>query len=192
MHARSPAARHGHFAAAAFRRRRGCPPRRDRGAVVVEFALVLPILVALLLGVTTAGLAYNKKLNMTYATREGARFGATVPPSQSWSSGTWASNVRDLVVARSGGDLAAADVCVSLVVSSSATTSAVYSPTASFTTKSDGSACLNDVYPQFSASDNGLRVQVTSNSSARIELAVWKPVDAILSAKATARSESTG
>lgn len=166
--------------------------RRERGAVVVEFALVLPILVALLLGVTTAGMAYNKKLNMTYATREGARFGATVPPSQSWTSGTWASNVRDLVVARSGGDLVAADICVALVVSSSATTSAVYSPAASFTTKSDGSACLNDTYPQYSVSDNGLRVQVTSASSARIELAMWKPVDAILTAKATARSESTG
>lgn len=165
---------------------------RERGAVVVEFALVLPILVALLLGVTTAGLAYNKKLNMTYATREGARFGATVPPSQSWTSGTWASNVRDLVVARSGGDLDAAAVCVSLVVSSSATTSAVYSPSASFTTKSDGSPCLVDTYPQYSDSDSGLRVQVTSTSSARIELAVWKPVDAILTAKATARSESTG
>ena len=166
--------------------------KRRRGAVVVEFALVLPILVALLLGVTTAGLAYNKKLNMTYATREGARFGATVPPSQSWSSGTWASNVRDVVVARSGGDLVAADVCVSLVVSSSAATSAVYSPSASFTTKSDGSACLVDTYPQYSVSDSGLRVQVTSTSSARIELAVWKPVDANLTAKATARSESTG
>jgi Flp pilus assembly protein TadG len=165
---------------------------RSRGAVVVEFALVLPILVALLLGVTTAGLAYNKKLNMTYATREGARFGATVPPSQTWTSGTWASNVRDLVVARSGGDLTTADVCVSLVVSSSATTSAVYSPSASFTTKGDGTACLNDTYPQFSVSDNGLRVQVTSTSLARIELAVWKPVDAILTAKATARSETTG
>ena len=164
----------------------------QRGAVVVEFALVLPILVALLLGVTTAGLAYNKKLNMTYATREGARFGATVPPTQSWTSGTWASNVRDLVVARSGGDLAAADVCVSLVVSSSATTSAVYSPSASFTTNGDGSACINDTYPQYSVSDSGLRVQVTSTSSARIELAMWKPVDAILTAKATARSESIG
>ena len=175
--------------------RRGNRPSQQgsgpaRGAVVVEFALVLPILVALLLGITTAGLAYNKKLNMTYATREGARFGATAPPSQSWSSGTWASNVRDVVVARSGGDLTAADVCVSLVVSSSATTSAVYSPSSSFTTKTDGTACIADTYPQYSASDNGLRVQVTSTSSARIELAVWKPVDAVLQAKATAKSES--
>ena len=163
-----------------------------RGAVVVEFALVLPLLVALLLGVTTAGLAYNKKLNMTYATREGARFGATAPPSQSWSSGTWATNVRDVVVARSGGDLTAADVCVSLVVSSSATTSAVYTPSSSFTTKGDGTACLTDTYPQYSATDNGLRVQVTSTSSAKIDLAVWKSIDATLQAKATARSESTG
>ena len=166
-------------------------PRTARGAVVVEFALVLPLLVALLLGVTTAGMAYNKKLNLTYATREGARFGATVPPSQSWASGTWATNVRDVVVTRSGGDLTAADVCVSLVVSSSATTSAVYSPSSSFSTKSDGSACLSDTYPQYSTSDNGLRVQVTSTSSARIDLAVWRSVDAVLYSRATARLEVT-
>ena len=166
---------------------------RTRGAVVVEFALVLPLLVALLVGVTTSGMAYNKKLNMTYATREGARYGATVPPTQTWSSGTWASNVRDLVVARSGGDLTAADVCVSLVVSSSATTSAVYSPSSSFTTKSDGvSACLSDTSPQYSATDSGLRVQVTSTGTAKIDLAVWRSITAILQAKATARSESTG
>ena len=166
---------------------------RSRGAVIVEFALVLPILVALLLGVTTSGIAYNKKLNMTYATREGARFGATIPPSQTWTSGTWASNVQALVVARSGGDLTTADVCVSLVISTSATASTVYgSPQSSFTTKADGvSPCLVDTYPQYSATDNGLRVQVTSTGSARIELAVWKSIDAILVSKATARSEFT-
>jgi Flp pilus assembly protein TadG len=159
--------------------------------VVVEFAIVLPFLVALLLGVTTSGLAYNKKLNMTYATREGARFGATIPPAQTWASGTWASNVRELVIARSGGDLKSADVCVALVVSTSATNSAVYAPPSSFTTNTDGSPCLIDTYPQYSASDNGLRVQVTSTSSANIELAVWKTITANLQASATARSEST-
>ncbi len=102
------------------RRRVGGGAERSRGAVVVELALVLPLLVALLLGITTAGLAFNQKLDMTHATREGARYGATIPPSQSWTSGTWASNVRDLVVARSGGDLVAGEVCVALVQSTSA------------------------------------------------------------------------
>ena len=56
-------------------------PRRVRdesGAVAVEFALILPILVMLLLGVTTTGLVYSDHLAITNAAREGGRFGSAV------------------------------------------------------------------------------------------------------------------
>jgi Flp pilus assembly protein TadG len=45
----------------------------ERGAVAVEFALLLPILVALLLGIMEFGLAYNAQITVTGAAREGAR-----------------------------------------------------------------------------------------------------------------------
>ncbi|MFD1214474.1 TadE/TadG family type IV pilus assembly protein [Arthrobacter sp. GCM10027362] len=45
----------------------------ERGAVAVEFALILPILVALLLGIMEFGLAYNAQITVTGAAREGAR-----------------------------------------------------------------------------------------------------------------------
>jgi len=51
--------------------------RTERGAVAVEFALVLPILVMLLFGITSAGLSYTNAIGVTNAVREGARFGAT-------------------------------------------------------------------------------------------------------------------
>jgi Flp pilus assembly protein TadG len=57
--------------------------RSDRGAVAVEFALILPILLTILLGILEFGLAYNAQITITNAAREGARAlsigGATTP-----------------------------------------------------------------------------------------------------------------
>jgi Flp pilus assembly protein TadG len=47
--------------------------REDRGAVAVEFALVFPILIAMLLGIVEFGFAYNTQVTVTNAAREGAR-----------------------------------------------------------------------------------------------------------------------
>lgn len=47
--------------------------RSERGAVAVEFALLLPILMMLLLGIVEFGLAYNAQITITNAAREGAR-----------------------------------------------------------------------------------------------------------------------
>lgn len=67
--------------------RRGGPRQRSEcGAVAVEFALVLPILVMLLMGTVTAGLAYSHSIGLTNAVREGARFGATTEDSSTWGN----------------------------------------------------------------------------------------------------------
>lgn len=47
--------------------------RSERGSVAVEFALVLPILIAVLLGIMEFGRAYNAQITVTAAAREGAR-----------------------------------------------------------------------------------------------------------------------
>jgi len=47
--------------------------RKDRGSVAVEFALVLPILATLLIGVIEFGNAYGAQLTITNAAREAAR-----------------------------------------------------------------------------------------------------------------------
>jgi Flp pilus assembly protein TadG len=49
------------------------PLRRDDGQAIVEMALVLPILCALLLGIAQFGIAYNNYVTLTDATRAGAR-----------------------------------------------------------------------------------------------------------------------
>jgi hypothetical protein len=59
-----------------------CSPRAltQRGAVAIEFAVILPVLVMLLFGITTAGLSLTHAIGLSNAVREGARFGATAHP----------------------------------------------------------------------------------------------------------------
>jgi Flp pilus assembly protein TadG len=87
-------------------------PRREseRGAALVEFALILPIVVSLLLGMVTGGLAYNKKIAITDAVRGATRYGATLADST-----TFATSVRDRLVQLSAGELTSSDVCVQLI-----------------------------------------------------------------------------
>jgi hypothetical protein len=65
---------------------------------------------ALVLGMFTGGLAYNRKISMTNAVREGSRFGATLEQSTDW-----ANTVRSRTVELSGGDLTEDQVCAKLV-----------------------------------------------------------------------------
>lgn len=84
--------------------------RQDRGTSLVEFALIAPLLFALLLGMITGGLALSEKNSMENAVREAARFGATL------DEGTgWATAVRARAVELSGGDLTDADLCVEMI-----------------------------------------------------------------------------
>lgn len=56
--------------------------RRDSGQSLVEFAIVLPILLALLVGIFEFGVAWNRKQVLTNAAREGARL-AVLPNTNS-------------------------------------------------------------------------------------------------------------
>ena len=47
--------------------------RRDRGAAAVEFALVMPLLLILVLGIAEFGRAYNIQTTLSAAAREGVR-----------------------------------------------------------------------------------------------------------------------
>jgi len=53
--------------------RRAPAPNNDRGAAMVEFALVLPILLLLTLGIINFGYLFGQNLALNQAVREGAR-----------------------------------------------------------------------------------------------------------------------
>jgi Flp pilus assembly protein TadG len=50
--------------------------RNERGQAIVEFALVVPILVAIVLGIVEFGIAFNHYQTLTAAVGTGARTGA--------------------------------------------------------------------------------------------------------------------
>jgi Flp pilus assembly protein TadG len=49
------------------------PERSERGQAMAEFAIILPILLVLLLGIVQFGLVYNNWVTLTDAVRAGAR-----------------------------------------------------------------------------------------------------------------------
>lgn len=71
-----------------FARVRGCAGRsgRERGAVAVEFALILPILVALTFGIIEFSSAYHDSSMIADATRAGGRVGSAQATSPTFAS----------------------------------------------------------------------------------------------------------
>ncbi len=70
----------------------------ERGQTMVEFALVLPILLVLLLGIFQFGVAFNNYVTLTDAVRSGARVAAV-----SRNSSNPAGACRAQVLAAAGG-----------------------------------------------------------------------------------------
>ena len=156
----------------------------EQGSAMVEFAIVLPLLAMLIFGGLSASIAYNYKLDVTHAAREGARYGAAVPelqcsPTANCGGKNWAQLVRTVVATRSNGAVTEAQVCVALVSGSSGTP---VGP--SFTTQVGGTACFND-----GNGDAGKRVQVSANRTGEKINAVIFSMPVTLESKATARFE---
>lgn len=59
---------------------------KERGASAVEFALVLPVLLAILLGIMEFGFLFNQQASATNAAREGARYAAVHYPDAGFSA----------------------------------------------------------------------------------------------------------
>jgi Flp pilus assembly pilin Flp len=86
----------------------------ERGTAAVEFALIVPLLVMLLLGIVTVGITYSRANGLSNAVREGSRFGATADAS-SLVAGQWAADTIGQVRATQFDDPATeTTVCVQL------------------------------------------------------------------------------
>lgn len=90
---------------------------REHGAQLIEFALILPILLSLLFGIVTGGLAFSEKLSLDNAARETARFAATLPVDGDLPA--WLAQVADVAISTSTGSLddgvAGREICVAYV-----------------------------------------------------------------------------
>lgn len=91
------------------------------GAALVEFALIFPIFMTVVLGMFSGGTAYNQKNALVSASREGARYGATFPIASSSNAAIsgWLHDVALYVENVSEGNLKSGvpgwQVCVAYV-----------------------------------------------------------------------------
>ena len=107
--------------------------RSEAGASAVEFALVVPLLVMLLLGLTTAGMGISNALGTTDAVREGSRYGATTSTSPVPAGyASWSAAVQAKTVGLSAGSVPNSNqVCVKLM---KGTSTVLQQSTCSFST----------------------------------------------------------
>lgn len=145
--------------------------RDERGTSIVEFAFVLPLIISMLLGMFTSGLAYSRKISMLDAVRDGARYGASLPVSSDPQGLlSWETAVRSRVAEISAGELATNQVCVKLVYPVGGNDCGVADP--------PGAASESSVHI----------VKVSASKSARIEFLFFS-TSPTLSAKVAARYE---
>jgi len=144
---------------------------RERGAALVEFTLILPLLLLIVFGGVTTALAYERKSELVYAVRDGARYGATVPRDQcdtvaNCGNRNWAQLVQFVTSKRSDGALGTSDICVALVVGGSSTPPGT---PATVYTRTNGvyATGTNSTFPDVGCfddgnADNGMRVHVSA------------------------------
>jgi Flp pilus assembly protein TadG len=92
----------------------------ERGAAVVEFAIVLPVMMMLILGMVSGATAWNQSQSIGHGGQVGARFASTVPlPTSTDDMDDWLDDVIDRSIAASSGTMDAGTagraVCVAYV-----------------------------------------------------------------------------
>lgn len=89
----------------------------QRGAQLIEFALILPIMLSLLFGIVTGGVAFSHNLSLDNAARETARFGATLPIDGDLPA--WLNQMADVAAGTATGTLDVGEdgrqICVAYV-----------------------------------------------------------------------------
>jgi Flp pilus assembly protein TadG len=161
---------------ARFRARlnRGRHTRGESGTSALEFALVVPLLVMLLLGVSTLGLAYSDHLSITNAVRESARLGSAVDYTPTGNA--WGDSVQTRVQQayfNAGSTISPSQICVSLVDS---TDTEIARPT------SQGSTCGTAPTAPTMATGTCL-VKVWVRKPARVTLGVLPDINITLGAR---------
>ena len=139
---------------------------------MVEFALVLPVLMVLILGLVSAASAWNQSQSMTHAGQVAARFGSTVPwPSSTTDRDAWLDAIIDRSISTSTGAMSTGvggrAICVAYVDPAGAAPDKTVSRriNAAGTRTSATTECFSD-----SLGTTAKRVQVVMDRSSTIEI----------------------
>ncbi len=160
----------------------------QRGAALVEFALVIIPLLMLILGAVTGGLAYNRKITLTDAARVAARYATTHAIPGGWSPletppctttpassplGEWLVDVACYAIPNAQGELdegtSGRMICVAYIPPSGLSSMLEWgtSNTGSITT---GHSCPGATPP---ASISDTIVEVVVERTANLDAVVW-------------------
>jgi Flp pilus assembly pilin Flp len=158
--------------------------RRDEsGAVLVEIAFIMVLLVTLLVGSISASVAFGRDNSIQNAAREASRYGATLAGPTDLG---WLRSVRDVARSAAAGDLDSTIpgqyICVALV---DGTSGIRLIDTGGVEAKAD-TGCFADGRPE-----GEVRVQVVTRRDTTIQAVVFN-ADVTLSADAAARFERSG
>lgn len=164
----------------------------ERGAGLIEFAILLPVLMMLLLGIITGGNAYQQKLSLSNGAREGARYAATSPVTNFASLNAWLADVS-VVAAKAvddglGPDVSSRVLCVAYVYPNGTATNdrtTRRQETSSATTYGN-TTCFTDGRPP-----DERRVQVLLKRDGELDAALFH-VNLNLTGKSVARFEDLG
>lgn len=158
------------------------PHGRQRGASLVEFALIVPLLFLLILGMVTAGLTLSRENSIENAVREGTRFGAVYPTAD---VAAYLAAVIDQVEAAATGDLddgtAGRYICVSFIDATN--TAMKLERNAAGTDLQSSGACFSD------GRTNEARVQTVARRTSDIDLLVFS-ISVTLDSNAVTRYEA--
>ena len=146
----------------------------EQGAQLVEFALVLPLLLTLLLGIITGGIAFSRNIAIDNAARESARYGATLPVDTTMND--WLNDVADVAIRSATGDLDDGEqgrqVCVAYVhpdgTDTTDQTTRLTIDASGARSVVAGSPCFTDGRP-----NDERRVQIQLQRQSDLILAMW-------------------
>ncbi|MGH8915886.1 MAG: TadE/TadG family type IV pilus assembly protein [Acidimicrobiia bacterium] len=162
---------------------------KDRGAALVETALILTLLISVLVGTVTSAVTYGRSTSLQTAAREASRFAATLPVDGDLDA--WLHDVLDVARAAAMGDLDAGVqgqyICVAYVfpdgTSADDQTMRLTEALGVTGTSQTASDCFADARP-----DDERRGQVMVQRESTIQ-AVFFSVDVTLSSPAVSRYE---
>ncbi len=153
-------------------RRRG----GDRGASLIEFAMVMPLIMMLMLGMTSGATAWNQSQAIGHGGQVAARFGATAPlPASTGDMDDWLDVVLERAISASEGKMVAGTanraICVAYVDPAGAAADKTYSRRMNAAgVKTDATTeCFAD-----SLGTTAKRVQVMLDRSGFIELGFYR------------------
>jgi len=191
----------------------------ERGTALVEFALIFPIFMTVVLGMFSGGQSYNRKIAMTNAVSEASRYGATLAPSTlvappppavcsavpatSAACGIdqWVRNVAAAVIQNAEGDLNASasgrEICVAYVHPAADSTAShnQISHMLKYTTSDSAPSAQEDGVAARCIANDGRpstekRVQVVATRSSPLE-ALFFSYSVTLTAQSITRFEAT-